>query len=200
MTSNLTFALSAGRSVTASKNDGTTFAWTPNTCTTNGECAMNTATTVIGGRYYYTQFAATAGTHTTSSVANTDAEGSICPQKWRLPPNFRISMQKSWELLAYTYGIPIDIQDTTTDSQMPNGNYLNIIESFPISLAQDSYTLGSVVSGRWPVGTNGGVPSSTNAGTSNGHAMHYYFGYNSSYVTFGPAVGYSGYVMRCVAL
>ena len=90
MADNLKLALEANTDYIGSNNDRSTFTFnTGAACSTNGSCIMNGNTVstegVSGGGYYYSWYAVTAGTGTSSTTG--DAQGSICPQGWILPKN-----------------------------------------------------------------------------------------------------------------
>ena len=105
MTTNLKLSLTAGTAVTASKNNGTTFSFTPTSCSANGNCPMNGNTFSYDGSWLYSWYAATAGVGTSSSSG--DVDGSICPKGWRLP-----STTTGWYNLLRTYSITAN-GDTT---------------------------------------------------------------------------------------
>ena len=102
MTENLSLALTANQPVQVAKNsDGTSAGtWTPTSTTGDGSAtaAINRNTQVSGGYYLYSWWAATAGSTQTTRYA--DADDSICPVGWRLPP---YQDSKSYKTLVDNY-------------------------------------------------------------------------------------------------
>ena len=115
MTSNLAYDLATGVQAIGSKNDRSTFTFTPTSCGANGICEMNGNTVIltyqsqITGQnetnWYYNWYAASGGINTTT---NTDADGSICPVGWRLPPDYGYQVEKSYSNLFSYYGLPVN--------------------------------------------------------------------------------------------
>ena len=198
MTSNLALPLTAGVEVTASKNDGTTFSWTPiGGCgtNTNGNCAMNgnTRTPYSNGEYYYSWMAATAGTGTTSmTMSSGDAEGSICPAGWKLPTNYvdkdypEGGAPKSYSSLLVMYGLPV---------KSTSSNYVSTLEGSPLNFVRK----GNVYNGTI------GMTSYGNYWTSTSHTS---LGSHAAYFTYSTTFAYlqnnnykiNGYQVRCVAI
>ena len=129
---------SAPKTVVASKNDKSTFSWTPTTCGTGGSgtCAFNGNTTYVTttNRWYYNWGAATAEMGTSSSVG--DVDGSICPAGWKLPYNYTISTTKSFGALTNTYGL-------TTNGANNNSSSAAVAQRFPLTFG----ITGAVISG-----------------------------------------------------
>lgn len=101
----LSITLTANTPIIASTNSGTTFSYTPTSCSTNGACAINGNYYRVAtyGWYYYPWFAATAGTGTTSMNSGTQTTSSICPKGWRLP-SYSLD-NKSWLGLSNKYNL-----------------------------------------------------------------------------------------------
>ena len=123
MTTNLNLSLSTGVAVTASKNDGSTFSFTPTSCEDGGACPMNNNTTNAhyNSTWVYSWYAATAG-QGGSKVGHID--GSICPKGWRLPDSY-------YPLLKDTY----NIANTEAGARR--------LESSPLSFTRPGLTQGA---------------------------------------------------------
>ena len=125
MVENLNLTLATDTAVVASKNDGSTFSFTPTSCESGGACPMNHNTTnaYYGSTWVYNWYAATAG----QGGLNIGAiDGSICPKGWRLPD--------SYEPLLQTYNFA-GTGSTTRDEIIR-------FESTPLSFTQPGLTQG----------------------------------------------------------
>ncbi len=192
MTDNLALELTAGTPVEGSLNtSATAYTFTPTSCSTNGACAMNgnTLTPAPNGNYYYSWYAATAGTGT-SSQTSTDSSASICPTGWRLPANYTISSSRSYSSLTDAYG-------TTTNGDNNTNTNTSIFESVPLSFVRNgNYYSGS----SYYYDVYGFYYYSTASFNTTGS---YYFGYGASrtypqdYDISGKSPGQN---IRCVAL
>ena len=134
MTDNLALELTAGTPVEASLNtSATAYTFTPTSCGTNGACVMNgnTLTPAPNGNYYYSWYAATAGTGTPALVS-ADASASVCPVGWKLPSNYTISSTKSFGSLTNSYRL-------TSDGATSSTNYTAELEASPLSFARSGY-------------------------------------------------------------
>ncbi|MBQ8984852.1 hypothetical protein IJ098_03295 [Candidatus Saccharibacteria bacterium] len=163
--------------------------WTP-TGTGGSNAAepmnSNTKTPAPNGNYYYSWYAATAGSGT-SAQTNTEAEYSICPSGWKLPANYTIDQTKSYGSLTNSYGF-------TTDGANNSQNHVVQLESAPLNFARSgNYGNGSLTNN----GTSGYYWSST---AYTGATYAYYFLYHTSY-TYPQRNGikYLGFNVRCVA-
>ena len=120
MTSGLKYSLSAN-STRVGVNHSTNETFNFNTgaaCGTDSNCIMNSNTVMTefftGGGYYYSWYAATAGTGT-ASMSSGDASGSICPKGWRLPANYTSIPTKSYGGLTEAYfGFHVDTHEDYT--------------------------------------------------------------------------------------
>ena len=123
MTENLKLALSAGTTVLASRDDGTTFSFTPNSCIDYGNCPLNGNVFSHGGSWFYTWYAANARNDATDVSAS---HSSICPSGWRLPGNYN-------GLLTSAYGLG----NNATDAPK--------ILLAPLNFTMNSFALGGGV-------------------------------------------------------
>ena len=141
MTSELTLTLSSGTTITATNNDGTTFSWTPTNCGTNNACAMNgnTAYNSARNKFYYSWYAATADTGTSSMTeSDGDTTGSICPKNWRLPANYSVSQTKSFGTMTDAYGFTVNGGSASSPRAQ--------LETFPFDFYRwDHYQNGGLV-------------------------------------------------------
>ena len=189
MTQNLRLALTAGTPVVASNKAGGTFSWSPTSCSTNGDCAMNgnTAYSFNTGEHYYSWYAATAETGTSTDV-DVDASASICPNGWRLPANYTVDGTKSYGSLTNAYGFTIDGADVSQGCA-------DALESSPFEFIRAGYYISGNLSAS---GTAGYYMSSTaHSSSENAHR----FIYNATYT--GPqrySYKYIGFSVRCVAI
>ena len=195
MSDNLKFELEANKTYTGVDNitgEPITFN-TGSVCDTDGSCIMN-GNTVYGSTYdtwYYSWYAATAGSGT-SSMVNQDAPYSICPAHWRLPTNYTNKQypsggaQKSWGFLLNTYGISLTWHETTSEYQ--------ILEAFPFTLLHAGYFDSGAFQGndlgRW---------WSTTAYSTATRAYRLDFS-TTGVNTQGDRVKYDGHNVRCVAI
>ena len=195
MAENLKFELQAGKTYTGVNNTtGNTITFnTGNACSNNAACIMN-GNTAYNGTYdswYYTWYAATAGSGTSSmTTSDGDATNSICPAHWRLPTNYTnstsTSAQKSWGSLVSAYGINPANHGTTSEYQT--------LEAFPFTLLRAGY----FVSGAFQNNGNGYWWSATAHSTA---TYAYRLGFNTTAVA--PQGSYDkdhGFNVRCVAL
>ena len=163
--------------------------WTP-TGTGGSDAAEpmnnNTKTPAPNGNYYYSWYAATAGSGT-SAQTNTEAEYSICPSGWKLPANYTISTTKSYGSMTNAYGL-------TTNGANNSTNNTSTFEAFPLSFART----GEYVSGSpYGVGTYGYYWSST---ATSDATYAYFLLYSTSYTyPQNNNVKYYGLPVRCVA-
>ena len=162
---------------------------------TNAACIMN-GNTAYGSTFntwYYTWYAATAGSGTSSmTTSDGDATNSICPAHWRLPANYTNKQypsggaQKSWGSLLNTYGVNPANHSSTSEYQ--------ILEAFPFTLPRAGhFTSGAFLSsglGHWW--------SSTAYSTA---TRAYYLFFDTTRVYPQNSDGkYYGFNVRCVAL
>ena len=187
MTQNLEIPLASGTTIEASYNTtASAYSFTPSAaCSGNGACSMNANTKADNGTYYYSWYAATAETGTSTDVS-TDTSASICPIGWRLPANYTIDQTKSYGSLTNSYGF------TTNGANSPD-NHVAQLESAPLNFARSGVYNGGLTYN----GTRGYYWSST---AYTGAANAYYFFYNTSY-TFPQDhnAKYVGFNVRCVA-
>ena len=164
--------------------------WTP-TGTGGSNAAepmnSNTKTPAPNGNYYYSWYAATAGSGT-SAQTNTEAEYSICPSGWKLPANYTISTTKSYGSMTNAYGLTTNGANNTTTNT-------STFEAFPLSFARTGYyNSGSP----YYVGTYGLYWSSPAYSDA---TYAYYLFYGASYTYPQNDDGkYIGFTVRCVAL
>ena len=201
MASNLQFELEANKTYTGVDNTtgGPITFNTGSVCgngntNTNAACIMN-GNTVYGNTYdtwYYSWYAATAGSGTESMV-NQDAPYSICPTHWRLPTNYTNKQypsggaQKSWGSLVSAYGISPANHSTTSEYQ--------ILEAFPFTLPRAGYFSSGAFQN-----SGSGVWWSTTA--RDNATIAYNLGFNTA-VVYPQEDGnrkYGGFTVRCVAL
>ena len=175
MTSNLKLKLTANTAVVASKNDGSTFSYNPGAaCANNGACAINGNTPSTGG--YYSWYAATAGQGTSSSTG--DVDGSICPKGWKLPYNYTVSNNKSYQELINKY----------------SATSYTALEAAPLSFSRSGYYYsGSLGSS----GSGGYYWSSTASSATYAYNLRYYA---SAVLPQFEDYKYYGFSVRCVAL
>ncbi|MBQ3352212.1 hypothetical protein IJG91_00905, partial [Candidatus Saccharibacteria bacterium] len=192
MTNNLALELEANKNYTG-VNNGTgeeIIFNTGNTCAADSTCIMNSNTRYVSttGFWYYSWYAATAGTGN-SSMVDEETTYSICPANWRLPANYSKDTEKSWGALTDAYGM-------TTSGTDNNNNNISKFNSLPISSAFTSnYYVGSLTNSAM----NDSMYWSSTAYTTATYA--YRMRYNSGYT--GPqnyARKYVGNTVRCVAL
>ena len=190
MTEHLALPLTQGTGIEASFGTTTagsisTFTYTP---TSNATIGTNTQNNATYG-WHYNWLAATAERGTTSTAANVDVNGSICPKGWRLPANYTISTTLSWGALTTAYGITANGAGITTST-----GYL-YLEASPLSLQRSGiYSGGSFYSG----GSGGYYWSSTAQSTSLAYLLYY------DSVNVYPQGSYSksslGFSVRCLAV
>ena len=202
MTESLYLPLANNVGVEASYNNGSTFTYTPTSCSGDSECGINqnTQPNSTYGTYYYNWFAATAGKGTSSTAANVDVDGSICPKGWKLPSNYTVTgtnpttgtawKDMSWPALTLAY------LNITTNTSTSTG-YQTLVAS-PISLLRAGYySNGSFYSGG-SYGSFGDYWSSTANSTSNAYNLVFHNGY------VGPQYNYNkasyGLNVRCLAV
>ena len=187
MTSNLNYQLTAGVQAQGSSNTSReAYSFTPTSCGSNGACSMNANTLAANSTYYYSWYAATAETGTSTDVS-TDTSASICPIGWRLPANYTIDSTKSYGSLTNAYNL-------TSGGANNSQNHVSELESSPLNFARSGlYGGGSLLYN----GTDGYYWSST-AYSSSTYA--YYFYYRTSY-TYPQhnSYKYYGFNVRCVA-
>ena len=147
----------------------------------------NTKTPAPNGNYYYSWYAATAGSGT-SSQTNTEAEYSICPSGWKLPANYTISNTKSYGSMTDAYGL-------TTNGANNSTNNISAFEAFPLSFARTGlYYSGSPNN----VGTYGTYWSST-AHSDATYAYYLVYGASNTYPQHYDYKKF-GFTVRCVAI
>ena len=191
MTDNLALELTAGTPVEASLNtSATAYTFTPTSCGTNGACAMN-GNTVYGSTfntYYYSWYAATAETGT-SSQTNTDASASICPVGWRLPANYTIDSAKSYGSLTNAYNFTSNGANNyqTHDAEL---------ESSPLSFAR----FGAYYNGSQTYANQYGDYWTSTSSSSSGHSYYFDYGGGHTYPQQNNLSKYYGFNVRCVAL
>ena len=189
MVENLKYTLTAN-STAIGVNHSTNGTFTFNTganCGSNGACIMNSNTVmteqVTGGGYYYSWYAATAGTGT-ASMASGDATGSICPKGWRLPANYTSDSNKSYGSITEKYlGFHVNT----------SGNYVATMEAIPLQFLRAGFYNG----GKFYNGSTAGFYWSSTASTA---ANAYYLSYaTSSTYPQNSDVKYNGLSVRCAA-
>ena len=195
MTENLALPLAAGIAVEAASNTSATpvsFTPTGSGGTSNAATPMNGNTRYDSntGQWYYSWYAATAGTGT-SSQTNIDASSSICPVGWRLPSNYTISTTKS-------YGSITDIYGLTANGA--NDEHLfghTVLESIPLSFLHAGYTMSGTI-----YNDNIGRYWSSTAYPSATYAYFLSYGTAQSFVRPQDPNGrkYYGFTVRCIAL
>ena len=186
MTSNLNYQLAAGVQAQGSSNTSrTAYPFTPTSCGSDGACSMN-GNTVASGAYYYSWYAATAETGTSSDI-NVDTSASICPIGWRLPANYTIDSTKSYGSLTNAYNL-------TSGGANNSQNHVSELESSPLNFARSGNYGGGSLNYN---GTYGIYWSSTAYSSS---AVAYSFYYDASYTyPQGNSSKYGGFSVRCVA-
>ena len=198
MVDNLKFELQANKTYTGVNNaTGNTITFNTGAVCGNGNtdaaCIMN-GNTVYGNTYdtwYYSWYAATAGSGT-SSMVNQDAPYSICPAHWRLPTNYTNTSHpsggadKSWGSLLNTYGISPNNHNSDTEYKT--------LEAFPFNLSR----VGWFNSGAFR--NNGyGVWWPTTADSTATYAHSMTFG-TTVVNPQGDSSKYHGFNVRCVAI
>ena len=192
MTENLALPLATGVTVEAAHNTSATpYNFTPTSCSTNGQCPMdgNTIYYSSNGQWYYSWYAATAGTVDTGSASGgVDASVSICPVGWRMPANYTASATKSYGSITNAY---LGITNTTS------GNYTSSLETFPLDFGRD----GCIGSGTMNNRGGYGYYISSTTYTSNPEYT-YLLAYNTSTlgVQYYNHYKWWGSSLRCVAL
>ena len=188
MTQNLKYSLAANTTrvgVNHSTNQTFNFS-TGAACANNGACIMNGNTVmteqIADGGYYYSWYAATAGTGT-SSMASGDAAGSICPKGWRLPANYTSSTTKSYGALMREY---------IGSSGYIAGNYISILEDSPLNFHRNGYYDDAVLRNK-----NISGPSWSN--TASTQEYGYFFNYTTNAVESQRTYAkYCGFSIRCM--
>ena len=192
----LRLPLAIGTPVEASYNDGSTFMWSPMSCSNAANCAINGTALYYSGtnRYYYNWYAATAEEGTTENI-NVDTNGSICPAGWRLPANYTFAPTKSFSSVTDAY---LGITANTS------AGYVGTLESYPLNYARTGHSriYGDVIQ----INAIGLYWSSTSVGITD------IYGYNDAYRFYytttntwpqdypSSAKYLLGYPVRCVAL
>ena len=198
MTESLYLPLANNVSVEASYNNGSTFTYTPTSSASIGTNTRRGGTSGYTNYYYYNWYAATGEKGTSSTAANVDVNGSICPKGWKLPSNYTVTgtnsatgtawKSMSWSALTQAYLGFTTNTSTTTGYQT--------LEALPISLLRAGYyASGSFYEG----GGGGGYWSSTASSTS----YTYSLGYNSGAVypqnSYYNKASY-GFIVHCLAV
>ena len=193
MTSNLKYPLTANtNAIGVNHNTNETFTFnTGAACETDGSCIMNGNTVmteqVTNGGYYYSWYAATAGTGT-ASMSSGDATGSICPKGWRLPANYTSNPDKSYGGITLAYlGFYIN----------KSVDYHLILESAPLQFVRSGNYFGG---GFHNVNLGGYALSSTASATGSNYLLAYSTTVSPSRTD--PQFSYYKYVgfpVRCVA-
>ncbi len=188
MVNNLKYSLSANSTrIGVNHSTNETFEFNTGTaCETDGACIMNGNTVmteqVTNGGYYYSWYAATAGTGT-PSMASSDAAGSICPRGWRLPANYTIDPTKSYGSITDAY---------VNGHGYISGNYVTTLESVPLSFMR----AGQFQSGSF---NNGNVFSLNWSSTADASTAGRNLAYTSTYLYSQQSdVKYVGRSVRCV--
>ena len=200
MTESLYLPLANNVGVEASYNNGSTFTYTPTSCSGDSECGINRNTkssSTYGTYYYYNWFAATAGKGTSSTAANVDVDGSICPKGWKLPSNYTVTGTNSatgtaWKDMSWS-ALTLAYLNITTNTSTSTG-YLTL-EASPISLFRAGYYgNGSFYYG----GSSGVYWSSTASSTSYAYTLNF----RSSNVNpqSDPNRASRGFNLRCLAV
>jgi len=192
MTQNLEIPLASGTTIEASYNTtASAYSFTPSAaCSGNGSCSMNANTKADNGTYYYSWYAATAETGTSTDV-NVDAPTSICPVGWRLPANYTIDQTKSYGSLTNAY-------DFTTDGGNNYEDHKVALESTPLNFARSGYQNN----GRQVDINIYGYYWSSTAYVNTDNAYIFIYGTYTNSLTFPQSGGgkHYGYNIRCVAL
>ena len=188
MTQDLEIPLASGTTIEASYNTtASAYSFTPSAaCSGNGACSMNANTKAGNGTYYYSWYAATAETGTSTDVS-IDTSASICPIGWRLPANYTIDQTKSYSSLTNSYGF-------TTNGANNSQNHVAALESAPLNFTRSGfYYNGSL--------TNNSTDGYYWSSTAYTDAMRAYdFDYNTSRTNPQDGYGkYGGFNVRCVA-
>ena len=196
MTENLALPLVSGTAVEASSNTtATPYSFTPTGTGGNDTAEVlnnNTKTPAPDGNYYYSWYAATAGTGTYAQT--TETAYSICPTGWRLPANYTIVPSKSIGSITNAYGL-------TTNAVNNYNNNNQTFDGFPISFARNGcYTAGSPYASPSGAQTQGGYYWSSTASSSDSTRAYELF-YNSGWTAPQyPNSKFHGFNIRCVAL
>lgn len=187
MTQNLEIPLASGTTIEASYNTtASAYSFTPSACSSNGACSMNGNTIAANNTYYYSWYAATAETGTSTDI-NVDAPASVCPIGWRLPANYTIDQTKSYGSMTNAYGL-------TTDGANNPRNHVAALESAPLNFARS----GNYGNGSLALNGSRGYYWSSTAYTDATRAYGFYYSTSGT----GPQSDYGkyhGFNVRCVA-
>ncbi len=192
MTDNLAFELQANQTYTGVDNaTGQEVSFnTGASCSSNGACVMNgnTAYNSTTGQWYYSWYAATAGSGT-SSQTNTDAPSSICPKGWRIPANYSLSPSKSYGSITNAYNL-------TTGGANNENTSISTLEASPLNFARYNYYDGGTLRS---VDTGHGYYWSSNAWEDARFASYFHYGTGYTYPQY-RIYKYGGISIRCVAV
>ena len=133
----------------------------------------------------YNWYTATAGTGTTS-VTSGDAEGSICPKGWQLPPNEGNGSYTDL-MTAQIPGIP-----TSSDAGAAGQVYTAQFVQAPLSFVLSGY----YGSGLGDQGSVGHYWSRTADSANN--ARNFYFYTNGGFNLQSGSYKYNGFAVRCI--
>ena len=147
----------------------------------------NTKTPASNGNYYYSWYAATAGSDT-SSLVNTEASLSICPRGWKIPANYTIDSTKSYGSLTNAYNL-------TSGGANNTQNHVSELESSPLNFARSGY----YYSGGLEWGSTIGYYWSSTTYSSDTYAYYFYYNTDDTYPQY-RGFKYNGLIIRCVAL
>ena len=192
MTENLVLPLTAGTMVEASYNTtATAYSFTPTSCASSGACSMNANTVYDSSTstYYYSWYAATAETGTSTDVS-IDTSASICPIGWRLPAGYIIDSAKSYGSLTNAYGF-------TTNGDRIKADNTAELESAPLNFAR----YGFYGSGHLQIRSDiyAGFYWSSTASTDSARAYNFLYDTSAAYPQ-SETYKNSGYPVRCLAI
>lgn len=157
MTENLKLTLTGDQDVEITSNSTGESAgmWTPKSTGGDGSASYpinqntKTGTQSSTGEWYYSWWAANAGSTATTNGEN--AENSICPVGWRMPQGYIADTEKTYDGLLHAYNSRIIANASTS------GNFISIIESNVLNFSR----LGRYYSGSLNSNTAGFYWTST---------------------------------------
>ena len=188
MAQNLAYEIKANVSAIGSRNDRSTFTYTPSTCAASGICSLN-GNTFYSAKYsqeYYSWVAAVADSWD-GVLQRNDVDGSVCPVGWRIPSNY-LATRNFDNLISMAYGI-------TALSSLP------ILKNYPLDYGptERSYGGKNTLSGE----TTYGFWWTSSALSIEGYNAAYSLYYSSDTLDVGNNSHGSkiqGFSLRCVAL
>ena len=195
MMENLTLPVTADTPITVSSNTALeTFSYTPTSCSTNEDCAMNGNTVVTNGTYYYSWYLTTAGTGKITDGQGVETTASICPVGWRVPANYTVNTARSYSTLTNAYGFTSNGANSSTNNTAK-------LEAYPFDFARlgmyDSATLyhNGIYAYYW---SSTASPDTPSYGSS-----AYFFEYDARSGGTSPQHYHPkryGFPVRCIAL